>query len=302
MFKNSVEDNLSTNQESEIDSIPILKDEEYSESESSILKTSDPIKYRRSEYVLSLDAKIFVYGKVKNINDELILQEDKSSPLIISRKNHDEYINDFYKGGNLIYLAPLLMSIGYTIFLLSLNHFWQWKPDFLWLLFLAGNGIIAGNIFISFYNRIIVFRERAFNAESNIDGEIVRRSQLIPELVEVVKGYIKEESKIQQIISEMRSEKIFSREVTPKTAATLSALDMLFENYPDLKSATNFQALSRTITETEDRIAYSRKFYNHNVRKYNYIIRKFPYILFSLPLRMKEMEYLSFTAQGYTNI
>lgn len=282
---------------SEIDCRTLLKNYNYIENKPGFLGFSVSTKYRRSEYVLEPDAKVFVYGIVKNKDGQLVLQEDERCPLVISRKSHDEYINDFYRGVSLVYLSPVLMAIGYTVSLFSASYLFQWNALIFWLLFLSGNVIIAGSFFSSLYNRIITFKTRALNAESNIDVELARRSLLIPQLAETVKGYARHESEIQRIIAESRMEKIFSKELIKKTTAVIPSLAMTIENYPDLKAVANFQALMETLVDTENRISYSRQFYNRNIMGYNSLISRFPYILVSSFLNMKELEYLSIAHQ-----
>lgn len=286
-------EDISDPDNSEIDCEALLKNQNYSESKPGFLGLSASTKFRRSEYVLKPGTKVFVYGGVKKKNGQLFLHEDMRCPLIISKKSHDQYVEDFYRGASLVYLAPALMSIGYIVSLFSADHFFRWDPVSFWLLFLIGNGIITGSFLFSLYNRIIAFRQRALNAESNIDAELARRTELIPQLTETVKGYSAHEREIQEIVAESRAQKTFSAELLPKTSAVMPGLAVVIENYPTLKASTNFQALMGTLIDTENRISYSREFYNRNIRKYNSLIGRFPYLLVSYPLNMKEMEYIS---------
>jgi len=278
---------------SEIDCVALMNKRQYTEKKPGFLGFSAVTKYRRSEYALLPGTKVFVYGWVKGQDGQLILIENERCPLIISRKNREEYINEFYRGGHLVYLASLLQSIGYTVSIFALDHFMRWDAIVFWFIIIAGNSLIFGSFLFSLYNRMITLKVRALNAESNIDAELARRAQLIPQLVETVKGYSKYEKEIQQIIAEARVEKIFSKEMIGKTTAVIPSLAMAIENYPDIKAASNFQALMGTLVDTENRISYSREFYNRYIRKYNSLIGIFPYVLVSSLLNMKEMEYLS---------
>jgi LemA protein len=230
---------------------------------------------------------------VSRRNGELFLHEDERCPLIISKKNRDQYVEEFYRGGNLVYFVHFLITIGYTIALFSLNYFLQLDPLKLLALLFIGNFVITGSVIFSLYNRIVTLKNRALNALSNIEVELKRRADLIPNLVEVVKGYAKYEKEVQKIIAEARAEIMFSKELKKEEKPVIPSLVAIIENYPDLKASENFQNLMRNLIDTEERIAYSREFYNRTVRKYNTIINQFPFLLISSPLKLKEMDFLS---------
>jgi LemA protein len=109
------------------------------------------------------------------------------------------------------------------------------------------------------YNRLITLRNRLNNAESQIDVQLKRRYDLIPNLVETVKGYAKHE-------------KDLFKEVT----AARAALNNATKNYPTLKANENFMMLQEELSGTESKIAYSRQFYNDTVQMYNTSIQMFP--------------------------
>jgi len=272
----------------------LLKKQSYTKnSEEGFFGFLSATKYRRSEFVLRPGTVVFVCGVVSKKNGESILHENETYPLVISKKNRDQYVEEFYKGGNLVYLSHFLMLIGYTVALFSANYFLRLKsPAFSALLFL-GNSILAGSTVFSLYNRIITLKHRALNAESNIGIDLKRRTDLIPNLLEVVKRYSKYEKEIQQIAVEARAEILFSKDAPKETKPIISSLAAIIENYPDLKASEQFLALMKTLIDTEDRIAYSREFYNRSVRKYNTIIGQFPFLIASLPLGMKEMDFIS---------
>lgn len=252
-------------------------------------------RYRRSEFVLRPDTKVFVYGMVSKKNAGLVLHEDERYPLIISKKNRDQYVEEFYQGGNLVYLIHFLIAIGYTIVLFSANYFFRLNLNSILILFFIGNSIIAGSVIFSLYNRIITLKQRVLNSLSNIDVELKRRVNLIPNLVEVVKGYVKYEREIQQILAETRTKIIFSKEQITEVKPIIPSLVAVIENYPDLKVSENFLSLMQALIDTEERIAYSREFYNRSVRKYNTLISQFPFLLISIPLGMKELDFISIT-------
>jgi len=128
---------------------------------------------------------------------------------------------------------------------------------------------------IGLYNALARARIRVKEAWSGIDVQLKRRSSLIPNLVETVKGYAAHEKEVLENVTRARA--MLDRAGTPGQAAqadniltgALRSLFAVAEAYPDLKANTNFLELQRELTDTEDKIAYSRQFYNGNVREYN---------------------------------
>lgn len=137
--------------------------------------------------------------------------------------------------------------------------------------------IVAG-----FYNRIIALRNRVDNAWSQIDVQLKRRYDLIPNLVETVKGYAKHERELFQRVTEARSRAISATGVEEQAQAenqltqTLRSLFAVVENYPDLKANQNFLLLQEELSGTESKIAFARQFYNDSVYRYNTAIQSFP--------------------------
>lgn len=135
---------------------------------------------------------------------------------------------------------------------------------------------------VSMYNSLINLRNRVQNSWSQIDVQLKRRTDLIPNLVETVKGYAKHEKGVFEEVTNARSNVINAQTVQENQEANnqlTGALKTLFavaENYPDLKASTNFQELQAQLSETEDKIAYSRQFYNDTVMMYNNKIQMFP--------------------------
>ena len=128
---------------------------------------------------------------------------------------------------------------------------------------------------VAIYNGLARARIRVKEAWSGIDVQLKRRSSLIPNLVETVKGYAAHEKEVLENVTRARA--MLDRAATPGQAAqadnmltgALRSLFAVAEAYPDLKANTNFLELQRELTDTEDKIAYSRQFYNANVREYN---------------------------------
>lgn len=132
------------------------------------------------------------------------------------------------------------------------------------------------------YNRLVVLRNRTKEAWSDIDVQLKRRYNLIPNLVETVKGYASHERELFEKVTEARSKAIQAGNVKEQAEAenalssTLKSLFAVAENYPDLKASQNFLELQRELRDTEDKIMAARRFYNGNVRDLNIKIERFP--------------------------
>lgn len=144
--------------------------------------------------------------------------------------------------------------------------------------------LVFGWLFLT-YNSLITLRNRVREAWSQIDVQLKRRSSLIPNLVETVKGYAKHEKTVFEEVTNARS--AMMRAKGPAEAASANdmmtgALKSLFavaENYPQLKASENFKALQDEISDTETKVAASRQFYNTNVLDYNNNLQVFPNVL-----------------------
>jgi LemA protein len=134
----------------------------------------------------------------------------------------------------------------------------------------------------SSYNALVTLKMRIKEALSGIDVQLKRRIDLIPNLVETVKGYAKHEKDIFENVSKARSALMKATSMEQKAEAnnmltdTLKSLFAVAEAYPDLKANANFADLQRQLEDTEDKIAYSRQFYNSNVLEYNTKVAMFP--------------------------
>jgi len=142
--------------------------------------------------------------------------------------------------------------------------------------------------FIFTYNRLIVLKNRVKEAWADIDVQLKRRHDLIPNLVETVKGYASHEKQIFENVAEAReralsaTEKGDPKEVEKAENQLKGALKSLFavsEDYPDLKASENFLELQREIRDTEDKVQAARRFYNRNVKAFNIKIQSIPYNL-----------------------
>ncbi len=135
---------------------------------------------------------------------------------------------------------------------------------------------------IMVYNGLIHLKVRCEEAWSDIDVQLKRRYDLIPNLIETVKGYASHEKELFTRVTEARAAAMSAGSVADKAAKenmlsdTLKSLFAVSENYPQLKTSDNFLQLQRELTDTEDKVAYSRRFYNGNVRDFNIKIQVFP--------------------------
>ena len=134
-------------------------------------------------------------------------------------------------------------------------------------------------------------------ALSQIDVQLKRRTDLIPNLVETVKGYAKHEKELFEKIAEERAKLVSAKTVMDKSDAnnklsqTLKSILAIAENYPELKASENFLDLQEELTDTENKIAYARQFYNSNVLEYNTHLRIFPNVLIAKLFNFREEEF-----------
>ncbi len=136
--------------------------------------------------------------------------------------------------------------------------------------------------FIAIYNRLVSYRNRIDNAWHQIDVQLKRRYDLIPNLIETVKGYAAHERGVFENVTKARAQAIGATSVGEAAAAEnaiTSALRQLFavaENYPDLKANQNFLMLQEELSGTESKIAFARQFYNDSVMSYDNAKQRFP--------------------------
>jgi len=142
--------------------------------------------------------------------------------------------------------------------------------------------ILAVGFFVGAYNSLVGLRNRVKNAWSQIDVQLKRRHDLIPNLVETAKGYMTHERETLSAVTEARSRAMGAGTVAEKGAAesqltqALSRFLVSVEAYPDLKANTNFLALQEELTSTENKIAFARQSYTDAVNFYNNKIEMFP--------------------------
>lgn len=147
------------------------------------------------------------------------------------------------------------------------------------------------------YNSLVRAKTRVDEAWSDITVQLKRRYDLIPNLIETVKGYAKHEREVLQNVTEARSNAINAegpKEQAQAENVFTDALKSLFavsENYPDLKANENFKHLQEELVDTEDKIQAARRFYNGSARDLNIKIKTFPNILFAGALGFKPYEF-----------
>jgi len=142
--------------------------------------------------------------------------------------------------------------------------------------------VVIGLIYGAIYNGLVTSRVRVSEALSQIDVQLKRRTDLIPNLVETVKGYAKHEKDVFENVTKARASLMQAGGAKEKAQAndflsnSLKSLFAVAENYPDLKASQNFSELQEELSDTENKIAYARQFYNSNVMDYNTKLQTFP--------------------------
>jgi len=147
---------------------------------------------------------------------------------------------------------------------------------------------------VHMYNNLVGLRNRVQNSYAQIDVQLKRRNDLIPNLVETVKGYAAHEKGVLEEVTKARTGVMNASTVEETSAAdnqltgALKSLFAVAENYPDLKANSNFQQLQGELSDTEDKIAYARQFYNDVVLKYNNTCQQFPSSILAKMFGFKE--------------
>jgi LemA protein len=151
------------------------------------------------------------------------------------------------------------------------------------------------------YNRFIKQKNIVKEAWSGIDVQLKRRYDLIPNLVDTVKGYSGYEKELMQDITELRAKSMQlnspGEKVKPESdlSGRLKTLLAVAENYPDLKASSSFLNLQQQLTEVEDQIQYARRYYNGAVRDYNTLIQSFPANILASAFRFRQEEFFEIT-------
>ncbi len=167
----------------------------------------------------------------------------------------------------------------------------------LWLIIVLIVAVLLVVYAISAYNGLIRRRNQIENSWSQIDVQLKRRHDLIPNLVETVKGYASHEKETLDAVIRARNAAVAAPNPAAAAAAegqltgTLRQLFALGEAYPDLKANQNFLALQEELSATEGRVAYARQYYNDSVLQYNNRLQQFPTMYFARMLKFDRREY-----------
>ena len=180
--------------------------------------------------------------------------------------------------------------------------------DLIVILVIIGVIVVMGIILVGMYNGLVQARLRVKEAWSGIDIQLKRRSSLIPNLVETVKGYAAHERETFENVTRARAQ--LDNAGTAQQAAQANnmltnALRSLFavaEAYPDLKANENFLELQRELTDTEEKIAYARQFYNRNVLDFNTRIETFPGVVVASNLGFSAAEFFETGDEGRAEV
>lgn len=169
----------------------------------------------------------------------------------------------------------------------------------LWIL--IGFVVLIILIFFAYFNKFVILGNRIDNSLSQINVQLKRRADLIPNLIETVKGFAKHEKAAIKAVTDARKALVGAKGIENKVEADKkleSALKTIFaiaEGYPDLKANTNFLELQRELSATEDKVAYARQYYNDSILTYNNLCKTFPGAFFAKLYRKKLREYLQIT-------
>ena len=176
------------------------------------------------------------------------------------------------------------------------------------IIMIVGGLLILTFYVIGVYNKLINARNKVEDQFAQIDVELKRRTDLIPNLVEVVKGYAKHEDKTLNAVINARNKMIHASNINEELEASRnvdSALGKLFalsESYPDLKANTNFMELQKELSLTEDKIGYARSFYNDTVLNYNNLKQQFPNNLVANMFKFKDIDYFKTREEEKENV
>lgn len=163
---------------------------------------------------------------------------------------------------------------------------------------------VLGIWFISMYNRFVALTQRVKEAWADIEVQLKRRYDLIPNLIETVKGYAAHESTTFTNVTEMRTRAMNATtpaqhaEAENMLTGALKTLFAVSENYPDLKANTNFLELQRELSDTENKIQAARRFYNGNVRDLSTSLQSFPGNIVGNMFGFKESDYFELAEEA----
>ena len=168
----------------------------------------------------------------------------------------------------------------------------------MWVAIVVSAVVVLLVLFLAFtYNRLVRLRNETESGWANIDVQLKRRADLVPNLVEAVKGYAAHESETFETVTKARAaaQQASSPAVAAQADAALGgALNKLLavsESYPQLRASENFLALQQELADIEDKLAAARRYYNQTVYRYHTVMQSFPAVLIARPLGFREREF-----------
>jgi len=176
----------------------------------------------------------------------------------------------------------------------------------LWLWILLGALVALSIVFVLGYNRLVRLRNEVDTGWANIDVQLERRADLIPNLVETVKAYAAHERGVFEEVTRARAALLraaapgAAAEANENVTAALGRLFAVAEAYPELRASENFLRLQEDLTDTEDKISAARRYYNATVMRFNTAIQSLPWVLVARPLGFHQRDF--FSAQGDTEV
>lgn len=168
------------------------------------------------------------------------------------------------------------------------------------LLLYAGAGVVSLSALSSiyYYNRIVTLENRVDNSWAQIDVQLKKRADLVPNLVDTVEGYMEHERDVMEKVSKSREKMLDAdspqeeAEAGNQMSQALKSIFAVAEDYPDLKASENFKELQQELSSIENKIAYSRQHYNDAILEFNNTIETFPAVLFARMFGKQEKEML----------
>lgn len=157
---------------------------------------------------------------------------------------------------------------------------------------------------INYFNKFVILGNRIDNSLSQIDVQLRKRADLVPNLIETVKGYAKHEKGIITEVTNARKALLGATDITSRVKAgnqlqqALKSIFALAENYPNLKANENFLHLQQELSAIEDKVAYSRQFYNDSILDYNNSVESFPGNIFAGIYGKSEKKFLEIPAEA----
>ncbi|OGI15824.1 hypothetical protein A3K63_00465 [Candidatus Micrarchaeota archaeon RBG_16_49_10] len=165
----------------------------------------------------------------------------------------------------------------------------------LWVLVVLG---LVAFVFIYYINRILILSNRIENSRSQIDVQLKKRADLVPNLVETVKGYMKHEKGVMEKVTKARENMLKAKtteemdKADKSLAGALKTVFAIAENYPNLKANENFMMLQEELSGIENKIAYARQSYNDSILLLNTLVSTFPGVVFAALLGKRKSKYL----------